>query len=182
MNSVKLLRPVVLIGMMGSGKSAVGKSLAGRLKLQFFDSDTEIERDALLTVSVIFERYGEPFFRQRERWVIERLMSHKAVIAAGGGAFGEQATRSVIRTRATSVWIDADEQLLWERVCHKQNRPLLRDPDPKAVLRGLMRKRRPFYELADIRVESHRHASIPEMAARIESALSDAGVLQYADN
>jgi shikimate kinase len=148
-------RPVVLIGMMGVGKSTVGRLLAVRLGLKFVDTDDEIERAADLTIAEIFERFGEEYFRDGERRVIARLIGEgPGVIATGGGAFINQQTRELIKEKCHSVWIDADLELLVARVSRRSHRPLLVGKDPRAVLSKLSEKRGPIYALADFHVRS----------------------------
>jgi len=148
---------VVLVGLMGVGKSTVGRRLAARLRLPFADADAEIERAAGLSVSEIFERFGEPYFRDGERRVIARLLDGAPkVIATGGGAFVQEETRALILRDAVSVWLDAPPEVLAERVGRRDTRPLLRGRDPRAVLEELSAARAPFYAMADLRVSSRR--------------------------
>lgn len=149
-------RPIVLIGLMGVGKSTVGKRLATRLGLPFADSDREIETAAGMTIAEMFERYGEAQFRDGERRVIARLIDGRAkVIATGGGAFMNETTRALILARATAVWIDADVATLAERVARRAGtRPLLAGRDPRVALSELAAARNPVYALAPIHVES----------------------------
>ena len=148
-------RPIVLVGLMGAGKSTVGRRLATRLGLPFVDADSEIEAAAGMSVSDIFARFGEPYFRDGERRVIARLMDGKPkVIATGGGAFVNDATRTQILSDALAIWLDAPVEVLAERVRRRDTRPLLRDKDPVTVLRELAAVRNPLYALAPIRVPS----------------------------
>jgi shikimate kinase len=148
-------RPIVLVGLMGVGKSTVGRRLAGRLGLPFVDADTEIERAAGMTIAEIFERYGEAHFRDGERRVIARLIDGTPkVIATGGGAFINDETRMLILDRAIAVWLDADLDTLVERTGRRNHRPLLRDRNPREVLAELAAKRNPIYAQAPIHVES----------------------------
>lgn len=150
-------RPIVLIGMMGVGKSTVGRRLAQRLNLPFVDADEEIERAAGMTIAEIFERYGEPYFRDGERRVIARLIDGKPkVIATGGGAFVNDETRALILDSALAIWLDADIDVLVERVRRRSHRPLLNRRDPRAVLVELAERRNPIYALAPIRVPSQQ--------------------------
>jgi shikimate kinase len=152
----RLGRPLVLIGMMGSGKSRLGRMLAEALDLPFTDSDEEIERAAGCTIADIFERYGEPFFRDRERAVIARLLEQKqGVIATGGGAPVDPETAAAIRGGAVSIWVRTDLAVLVERTGRNSNRPLLKGGDPAEILGKLAERRNPVYEQADIIVESH---------------------------
>jgi shikimate kinase len=149
-------RPIVLIGLMGVGKSTIGRRLAHRLHLPFVDSDHEIETAAGLTIAEMFERYGEAQFRDGERRVIARLIDGSAkVIATGGGAFMQEATRALILERATAVWLDADVSVLAERVGRRAGtRPLLRGGNPHQTLADLAAVRNPVYALAPIHIKS----------------------------
>ena len=147
--------PIVLVGMMGVGKSTVGRRLAARLGVAFVDADEEIEKAAGLSITEIFARYGEPHFRDGERRVIARLMDGAPkVIATGGGAFMQEETRRLILESATAVWLDADIDILVDRVGRRDSRPLLKDRDPRAVLTELAAVRNPIYALAPIHVKS----------------------------
>lgn len=142
---------------MGVGKSTVGRRLAVRLGLPFVDADSEIETAAGMTVTEIFERFGEPYFRDGERRVIARLIDGTPkVIATGGGAFINEETRALILDQATAVWLDADPRVLAERVNRRDTRPLLRNRDPVQVLTELAAVRNPIYALAPIHVSSHQ--------------------------
>jgi shikimate kinase/3-dehydroquinate synthase len=149
-------RALVFVGMMGSGKSAIGQRLAARIGLPFVDADAEIVAAAAgMTIPEIFAKYGERYFRDGERRVIMRLLnSGQIVLATGGGAFMDPRTRERIGERAVSIWLDADLKTLMKRVRRKNDRPLLHTDDPEETLRRLLEARRPIYELADIRVES----------------------------
>ncbi len=148
-------RAIVLVGMMGSGKSAIGQRLAVRLGLPFVDADAEIVAAAGMSIPEIFAKYGERYFRDGERRVIMRLLnSGPIVLATGGGAFLDPRTRERISERGVSIWLDADLKTLMKRVRRKNDRPLLQTDDPEETLRQLMEARRPVYELADLRVES----------------------------
>ena len=148
-------RALVLVGLMGAGKSTVGKRLATRLRLPFVDADHEIERAAGHTISEIFDRFGEPAFRDGERRVIARLIDgQRKVVATGGGAFMQAETRALILERATAIWLDADLDVLAERVARRDGRPLLRDRDPREVLGELAATRNPIYAMAPIHVRS----------------------------
>lgn len=152
----KLDRPIVLVGLMGVGKSTVGKRLAARLDLPFVDADHAIEEAASLSVAEIFERFGEAHFRDGERRVIARLIEGAPkVIAAGGGAFMQPETRALILDRAVTIWLDADIDVLVERVRRRNGtRPLLKDRDERTVLRELAAVRNPVYALAPIHIRS----------------------------
>ncbi len=148
-------RPLVLVGLMGVGKSTVGRRLAKRLSLPFVDADSEIERAAGCSISDIFEFHGEAAFREGERRVLRRLLEEKpAVIATGGGAFIDDETRKQVRERATSIWLRADLETVVKRVRRNNNRPLLKNGDPRETLSKLMEARDPIYAQADIVVDS----------------------------
>ncbi|MDJ0993900.1 MAG: shikimate kinase [Dinoroseobacter sp.] len=177
---LKLQKPVVLVGMMGAGKTAVGTALAGLLDVPFLDSDREIEAAANATIAEIFARDGEAFFRDRETEVLTRLLqSAPGILSTGGGAFLAQRNRDVIAQYGVSVWLDADLELLWNRVRHKTTRPLLLTDDPKATLTEIYRARVPFYSKAQVRVPAAPELSIEQMAHRVREALIAApGVLR----
>lgn len=148
-------RPIVLIGMMGVGKSTVGRRLAGRLGLPFVDADEEIEKAAGMTVAEMFERYGEAHFRDGERRVIARLLDGvPKVVATGGGAFMQEDTRTLILEQAVAVWLDADIDILVDRVSRREGRPLLKGRDARKVLTELAAVRNPVYAQAPIHVRS----------------------------
>jgi shikimate kinase len=148
-------RPIVLVGLMGSGKTTVGKRLAARLHWPFVDADAEIETAAQMPISEIFARFGEPHFRDGERRVIARLMDsgHK-VIATGGGAFVDPETRALILAEGTAIWLDAAIDTLAARVSKRSHRPLLVGKDPKQVLTELLAVRAPCYREAQIHIVS----------------------------
>ena len=151
----RLDRPVVLVGMMGVGKSTTGRKLAQLLALPFADADDEIEQAAQMSVSEIFERFGEDYFRDGERRVIARLMEGgPKVIATGGGAFVQEETRKLILERGIAVWLDSDVDTLVERVRRKDTRPLLRGGDPREIVTKLKAEREPAYAEAPIHVAS----------------------------
>lgn len=161
----KLKKTIVMVGMMGAGKTAVGRALAARLDVPFLDSDHEIEAAANMTIPEIFARDGEPFFRQKERQVIARLLEEeRGILSTGGGAFLAQENREVITAKGVSVWLDAGLDVLWNRVRHRDTRPLLRTADPYATLRGLYEQRVPLYAKADLTVASDGQAAIETMA------------------
>ncbi|CAM5776982.1 shikimate kinase [Labrys miyagiensis] len=149
-------RSIVLVGMMGAGKSAVGKRLAGRLGLEFRDADAEIEEAAKKTISEIFASDGEAFFRDKERRVIARLLSceEPIVLATGGGAYMNEQTRALIAERGVSIWLKAEFDVLMRRVRRKPTRPLLQTPDPEGTLKKLIEARYPTYAQADVTVLS----------------------------
>ncbi len=174
--ALRLVRPVVLIGLMGAGKSSVGARLADLLGGRFLDSDVEIERAANLTVPEIFERYGEEHFRDGERKVIARLLDGRpSVMATGGGAFMNAETRALIAKRAVSVWLQAELDLLVHRTAGRSHRPLLNRGDPRQTLAGLIETRYPVYAEADVHVESLPGQTHESMARRIVAALEDHG-------
>jgi shikimate kinase len=150
-------RSIVLVGMMGVGKTSVGRKLATLLKLPFVDADEAIEEAAQMSIPEIFETYGEPYFRDGERRVIARLLDGEAelkVIATGGGAFCNDETRALILDKAITVWLDSEVDVLLERVGRKDNRPLLRNGDPREILMRLRAEREAFYAQAPIKVMS----------------------------
>ena len=163
-----LKKTVVLVGMMGAGKTAVGRALAQRLDVPFLDSDAEIEKAANMSIAEIFSRDGEPFFREKEAQVIERLLDEeRGILSTGGGAYLAERNRAVISQKGVAVWLDADLSLLWSRVKHKDTRPLLRTPDPKATLRDIFNARVPVYQLSDLSVKAAPQFSIEDMAERV---------------
>lgn len=146
-------RSIVFVGLMGAGKTAIGRRVAGMLGLPFTDSDHEIESVSRMTVPDLFERYGETEFRSLEQRVILRLLENgPQVLSTGGGAFMNAQTREAIAAHGMSVWLKADVDVLFDRVSKKQNRPLLKNADPRAVLERLMVERYPVYALADVTV------------------------------
>jgi shikimate kinase len=148
-------RSIVMVGMMGAGKSAIGRRLAQRLGVPFVDADAEIERAAGCTIAEIFEKHGEAVFRDGERRVIARLLQGPVgVLATGGGAFMDAETRARIRARAISVWLKADLDTLVERVARRNHRPLLQNGDPRQILERLIAVRYPIYAEADITIET----------------------------
>jgi shikimate kinase len=148
-------RTIALVGLMGAGKTSIGRRLAHRLGLPFADADAEIEAAAGATIEEIFERDGEAFFRDGERRVIQRLLDQPVqVLATGGGAFMDPTTRALLRQRATTLWLRAEIELLLQRVQRRGNRPLLKAGEPRAVLERLMAERYPVYAAADIIVDT----------------------------
>lgn len=146
-------RPVVLVGLMGAGKSTVGRKLAALLGKSFVDADEAIEDAAQMRIAEIFDRFGEDYFRDGERRVIARLIEEgHGVIATGGGAFVNDTTRKMILEEAIAVWIDCDVETLVERTARRDVRPLLRNGDPHEILTRLLQERKPFYAQAPIRV------------------------------
>jgi shikimate kinase len=152
-------RPLVLVGMMGVGKTTIGRKLATMLHLPFVDADEEIERAAHMPIPEIFATYGEPYFRDGERRVIARLIgegrqSDRKVLSTGGGAFVDVSTRALVLEKAIAIWLDSDIATLVERVGRKDNRPLLKTGDPKEILTRLRDERQPYYSQAPIHVIS----------------------------
>jgi len=171
-----LNRTVALVGMMGAGKTSIGRRLAARLNVPFRDADHEIEAAAGLAISEIFTRFGEPYFRDGERKVIARLLDEAPhVLATGGGAFMDEATRAHMATRAFTIWLKAPVGLLLARVKKRDTRPLLKDGDMRATMERLLGEREPVYATADMTLES---ADEPHGAAveRIIAALKARGL------
>jgi len=163
---------VVMVGMMGAGKTAVGRALAARLGVPFLDSDAEIERAANMSIAEIFTRYGEDFFREKEAQVIDRLLhGAPSVLSTGGGAFLRAANRTAISRDGASIWLDADVDLLWSRVKSKNTRPLLRTDNPFETLRSLFEERVPVYALADLRAKADPAYSIEDMVDQVIDVL-----------
>ena len=148
-------RSVVLVGMMGAGKSTIGRRLAARLRLPFLDADTEIEAAAGMSIPDIFESHGEPHFRDGEARVIARLLdSGPSILATGGGAFLREETRHRISRQAVSIWLKADTDTIMRRVRRRADRPLLQTADPAATVERLVVEREPFYQAADLTISS----------------------------
>ena len=148
-------KPIVLVGLMGAGKSCVGRRVAEALRVPFIDSDEEIEKAAGCSVSDIFDVYGEPAFRDCERRVIQRLLeSGPSIIATGGGAFRDDAVRNTIKRTGLSIWLQADPEVLYKRTKRSKNRPLLKNDDPLGTLQKLADHRYPVYQHADVTVET----------------------------
>ncbi len=148
-------RAVVLVGMMGAGKTTVGRRLAMRLDLPFYDADQEIEKASSMSVSDLFAAHGEKSFREGEARVIRRLLEGPPhVLATGGGAVTHPDTRTLIKERAVSIWIKADLDTIVARATKRNTRPLLQNGDPRGTLERLIEERKPYYEAADIHVES----------------------------
>ncbi|RFP89519.1 shikimate kinase [Rhodobacteraceae bacterium 63075] len=169
----KLNKTIVMVGMMGAGKTAIGRGLAARIEAPFLDSDAEIEAAANMSIPEIFDRDGEAFFRARESEVLSRLLSapEKCVLSTGGGAFLSAENRALISEKGVSVCLSADLELIWTRVCHKDTRPLLRTEDPYATLSALYEARAPVYALADLTVEAREDYSIARMVSQVLAAL-----------
>jgi shikimate kinase len=152
-------RSIVLVGMMGAGKTSVGRKLAVRLGMPFVDADVEIETAAGMTIPEIFAQYGEPYFRSGEQRVIARLLdSSPQVLATGGGAYMNADTRALVRLKGVSIWLKAELDILLKRVMRRTNRPLLKTADPAATLAKLIEARYPIYAEADVTVQSEEIA------------------------
>jgi shikimate kinase len=166
-------RSVVLVGMMGVGKSSIGRRLAARLGVPFVDADTEIEKSADMSIPDIFARHGEPYFRSGEARVIARLLDGgPQVLATGGGAFMNEATRAAIRAKGVSVWLSAEFDVLVRRIAKRKNdRPMLQTDDPAETLRQLLKLRDPVYALADLTVQS-RETPHDSIVSEIVTALA----------
>jgi shikimate kinase len=166
-----LSKTVVMVGMMGAGKTAIGRVLAQLLDEPFVDSDAEIETAAQRTIAEIFERDGEDFFRQRETEVIDRLLTGPpCILSTGGGAFLASGNRDLISKKGVSIWLDVPIEVLWERVRYKDTRPLLRTENPRATLSALFDARVGHYRRADVHVECGL-GSIAETASGVQSEL-----------
>lgn len=172
-------RSLVLVGMMGAGKTVTGRRLALHLGLEFIDSDGEIEAAAGMTIADIFSRYGEPYFRERESLIVERLLRDgPRVLATGGGAFIHPETQATIKARALSLWIKAEFDVLMRRVRKRANRPLLKTADPEGTLQRLMADRYPVYAGADMMVVSRdgpHETVVNDMIVALEAYLSTPG-------
>lgn len=177
-----LKKTVFLVGMMGAGKTAVGKALAARLGAPFLDSDAEIEAAANMSIAEIFERDGEAFFRDRETEVIDRLLDGPSgILSTGGGAFLAERNRNLISQKGVSVWLDASLNLLWNRVKHKNTRPLLRTANPHATLEQIYNERLPIYAQADLSVKADPGYTVEDMAEAVVEVLAQrADVLESA--
>lgn len=173
-----LRKTIVLVGLMGAGKSTVGQRLANHLGVSFVDSDREIELAANLNIPEIFERFGEQYFREGETRVIGRLLSEKpCILATGGGAFMADENRALIKGNGVSVWIKADLETLWGRVKGKSGRPLLAGGNGKDILSDLLDERYPTYETSDIIVQSHANSEHERVVNAIVSELNKHGYL-----
>ncbi|MEZ5840405.1 MAG: shikimate kinase [Hyphomicrobiales bacterium] len=172
-------RSVVLVGIMGAGKSSVGRRLAQRLGMPFVDADDEIEAAAQRSIAEIFEAFGEAYFRDGERRVIARLLAEGPhVLATGGGAYMNEETREAIARDGVSVWLKADFEVVMNRVRRKSHRPLLQQADPEAVMRDLIAVRYPVYGLADITVQSRdvpHETIVEEILVALDAALPAGG-------
>jgi shikimate kinase len=166
-------RSIVLVGMMGAGKSSIGRKLAQTLEVPFVDADTEIETAAGMTIPEIFASQGEPYFRAGETRVISRLLEGgPQVLATGGGAFMREETREAVRAKGISVWLKADYDVLARRIKRRSDRPMLKTDDPAATLKALIAERYPVYAEADITVVS-RDVPHETIVSEILSALAD---------
>ncbi len=169
-------RSIILVGMMGSGKSSIGRRLAAALELPFVDADTEIEQAAGMTIDDMFAVHGEPYFREGEERVIRRILQGgPQVLSTGGGAVVSSQTRAAIARSGISLGLDAPVDLLLQRVLRRDNRPLLKTDDPRAVLERLLAERRPFYAEADLKIESRdapHEAVVDDILALLSSYLS----------
>ncbi len=165
-------KPIILIGMMGCGKTTIGRGLAAALERRFFDSDHEIEKETGKTVAEIFESEGEAAFRSLEKNVVKRLLeARNTVIAAGGGAFAHGRTRALIQENALSIWLKGDAETLFERALKGRKRPLLKSPGARETFLSLLRQRTPYYQLADIHVDNSS-ASLQNTVGVIIKAVS----------
>jgi len=172
MSRFTLNKTVVMVGMMGAGKTAVGTALARSLGVKFVDSDHELEAAANTTIAEIFESFGEAFFRKKESQVLARLLEEApCVLSTGGGAFLRAENRDLIEQKGLAIWLKADENLLWARVKHKSTRPLLQVPNPREKLFAMLKEREPFYQLAGLTVEADPNYSVQDMADRVIEAL-----------
>jgi shikimate kinase len=174
-------RSLVLVGMMGAGKSSIGRKLAQRLNLPFVDADAEIERAAGMSISDIFTEHGEPYFRAGEARVIARLLdSGPQVLATGGGAFMHPQSREAIRAKGISVWLRAEYDVLMKRIRRRSDRPMLKTDDPGETLRRLMQERDPVYAEADVIVHSRdvpHEIIIAEIISAVTSRLQEIGAI-----
>ena len=167
-------RTLVFIGLMGAGKSVIGKMTAAAMNVPFVDSDQEIETVSRMSIADLFDSYGEPEFRSLEERVIKRLLKEgPMILSTGGGAFVNDRTRSVIKRRGLSLWLKADLDVLWERVKKRGHRPLLKTPDPRGTLSSLLDSRYPIYEEADLVVQS-RDVSKETVVSEVLDAVIEA--------
>ena len=168
----RLKKTVVMVGMMGAGKTAIGTAVARTLGVPFLDSDAAIVAAANMTIAEIFSRDGEAFFREKEAQVIARLMGEvPGILSTGGGAYLSSRNRATISAAGVAVWLRADLDLLWSRVRHKDTRPLLRTSDPYATLRELLEARTSAYAQAELTVDARAEYSIADMSGKVIQAL-----------
>ena len=168
----KLKKTIAFIGMMGAGKTAVGKVVASKLGVPFLDADTEIEKAANMSIQEIFIRDGEEFFREREAQVILRLMKGSpTILSTGGGAFIQEANRQAINLLGVSLWLDVEVDLLWSRVKNKDTRPLLKSLNPYETLKKLHVERQHIYKKADISVKASSYYTVEDMAQKVINRL-----------
>lgn len=173
-----LKHTIVMVGMMGAGKTAIGRSLAQKLSVPFLDCDEEIVAAANMEIPEIFAKFGESFFRDKESRVLARLLERApCIVSTGGGAFIQEQNRAVIAQTATSVWLKADIDLLWSRVQGRSTRPLLNDPDPRGKLETLYAARESYYAMADVTVQSTAEDSIESMTQRVFDVLAERGTI-----
>ena len=164
---------IFLVGLMGAGKSSIGKKLSDFLNVGFIDADNEIEKAAGMTIVEIFEKFGEKYFRAGEKKVVSRLMLQKPqVLSTGGGAFISEDLRELIKMYGFSIWLKADFETLWPRVSGKKNRPLLNQMHPEKALKRLIKERNPVYSKADITIETKQKVSHSKMVEQIVSELN----------
>src|ERR1700736_1504898 len=178
-------RSVVLVGMMGAGKSTIGRRLSVRLRLPFLDADSEIQAAAAMSIPDIFETHGEPHFRDGEARVIARLLDNgPAVIATGGGAFIREGTRRRIQDKAVSIWLKADADIIMKRVKRRADRPLLQTADPAATIGRLIEEREPVYQQPDLTIWSRDvpHEKIVDECVDALHAMLCAGGAKHASN
>ncbi len=172
MSRFRLRKTVVMVGMMGAGKTAIGTALARLIGVPFLDSDEQIEQAANMSVAEIFDTYGESFFREKESLVLARLLEgNPCILSTGGGAYLSEANRQMIAENGLAVWLKADRELLWARVRHKTTRPLLQVADPRARLFELLEAREQYYGQAGLVVEADPNYSVQEMAEHVLAAV-----------
>ncbi len=184
MSRYRLKKTVVMVGMMGAGKTAVGAALAALLEVPFVDSDAQIADAANLTISELFETYGEAFFRDKETLVLSRLLAQgPSILSTGGGAFLQKRNRTMIASSGLAVWLKVERALLWARVRHKDTRPLLRVENPREKLFALLAAREPAYRQAGLIIAAKADYSVQDMAAKVLAGLlaHPSGLLQRVD-
>jgi shikimate kinase len=172
--SYHISKTIVLVGLMGAGKTAIGRLLAQEFGCAFIDTDDEIVKAANMTIAEIFERDGESFFRQKETQILDRLLDGPpCILSTGGGAYMSARNRTLIVQKGVALWLRADLDLLWERVKHKDTRPLLRVAEPKAKLSELLAERTPYYANAELVLDAEAHLSLDQMVAKTVQVLCD---------